>query len=236
MACAKVTGRELFGADAVPADALWLRVVRSPHARARFTLGDLAPLRAAAGRRADGRRRAVQRLRHLSRHQGPAGAGRRPGALSRRGGAWRWSASAPTVLAIRDAEVPIAWTPEPPLFGIDAAIAPDAPLVQADKPDNLLLDGGVRRGNAAEAFAGLRRGGRGHLRDRLRRARLYRARGRLGAARRRPHRDPCLDPDALHGPRRGRDRHAARGPRPCASCRPPAAAASAASSISRCSR
>ena len=33
----KVTGRDLFGADAVPADALWIRVVRSPHARARFT-------------------------------------------------------------------------------------------------------------------------------------------------------------------------------------------------------
>src|SRR5260370_15495603 len=42
---AQVTGRDLFGADAVPADALWLRVVRSPHARARFALGDLGPLR-----------------------------------------------------------------------------------------------------------------------------------------------------------------------------------------------
>jgi len=42
----KVTGRDRFGADAVPADALWIRVVRSPHARARFVLGDLAPLRA----------------------------------------------------------------------------------------------------------------------------------------------------------------------------------------------
>ena len=42
----KVTGRDLFGADAVPADALWIRVVRSPHARARFSVGDLAPLRA----------------------------------------------------------------------------------------------------------------------------------------------------------------------------------------------
>ena len=38
---AKVTGRDTFGADAVPADALWIRVVRSPHARARFALGDL---------------------------------------------------------------------------------------------------------------------------------------------------------------------------------------------------
>src|SRR6476469_2224376 len=42
---AKVTGRDVFGADGIPADALWIRVVRSPHARARFTLGDFAPLR-----------------------------------------------------------------------------------------------------------------------------------------------------------------------------------------------
>ena len=41
----KVTGRDLFGADAIPADALWIRIVRSPHARARFALGDLEPLR-----------------------------------------------------------------------------------------------------------------------------------------------------------------------------------------------
>src|SRR5258708_7332831 len=43
---AKVTGCDVFGADGIPADALWIRVVRSPHARARFILGDLAPLRA----------------------------------------------------------------------------------------------------------------------------------------------------------------------------------------------
>ena len=43
---AKVTGRECFGADAAPPAALWLRVIRSPHARARFALGDFEPVRA----------------------------------------------------------------------------------------------------------------------------------------------------------------------------------------------
>jgi aerobic-type carbon monoxide dehydrogenase small subunit (CoxS/CutS family) len=42
----KLRGTEIFAADAAPDDALWLRVSRSPHARARFSLGDLAPLRA----------------------------------------------------------------------------------------------------------------------------------------------------------------------------------------------
>ena len=41
----KVSGAAVYGADAAPADALWLRVVRSPHAHARFELGDFAPLK-----------------------------------------------------------------------------------------------------------------------------------------------------------------------------------------------
>ena len=39
---AKVTGAERFGADAIPEDALWLRVIRSPHASAEITLGDMS--------------------------------------------------------------------------------------------------------------------------------------------------------------------------------------------------
>ncbi|WP_431269528.1 molybdopterin cofactor-binding domain-containing protein [Dankookia sp. P2] len=41
---AKVTGADLFGADAAPAEALWLRAVRSPTPRARFGFGDWAPV------------------------------------------------------------------------------------------------------------------------------------------------------------------------------------------------
>src|SRR5947209_13802228 len=37
----KVTGRDLFGADAIPADSLFCRVVRSPHHYATFRLGDV---------------------------------------------------------------------------------------------------------------------------------------------------------------------------------------------------
>ena len=38
---AKITGAEKFGADQYPSDCLWLRTVRSPHARATFIVGDL---------------------------------------------------------------------------------------------------------------------------------------------------------------------------------------------------
>ncbi len=150
---AKVTGRDVFGADGIPADALWIRVVRSPYARARFVLGDLSPLR---------QRLAVV----LTASDVPFnGFGIYPdikdqpvladGVVRYRGEAvLALVGERAAVLSIRDDEVPIAWTVEPPVTGIDAAMAPDAPLVQADKPKNLLLDGGVRHGEVASAFAG----------------------------------------------------------------------------------
>ena len=150
---AKVTGRDAFGADAIPKDALWIRVVRSPHHRATFVLGDLGPL--------------CQRLTAvLTAADVPFnGFGIYPdikdqpvladGIVRYRGEAvMALVGERAAVMAIRDDEVPIAWTPEAPLFGVDAATAADAPLVQTDKPRNLLLEGGVKRGDAAGAFAG----------------------------------------------------------------------------------
>ncbi|MFZ5780766.1 MAG: molybdopterin-dependent oxidoreductase [Pseudomonadota bacterium] len=149
---AKVTGCDRFGADAVPADALWVRVVRSPHARARFVLGDLAPLRR--------RLSAVLTAADVPSN----GFGIYPdikdqpvladGVVRYRGEAvLALVGERDAVLAVADHDVPIAWTPEPPVIGIDAATAPDAPLVQENRPRNLLLEGGVRRGSVDEAFA-----------------------------------------------------------------------------------
>ena len=162
----------------------------------------------AARRGADGGRRAVERFRHLSRHQGPAGAGRRPGALSRRG------RRRPGRRARRRAGDPRRRRADHldagaagcrPRCRDGSRCAPGAGRQAAQSP------AGGRRETRQDgrSLRDLRRGGRGRVRDRLRRARLYRARGRLGRAGGRSHRNPCLDPDALHGPRRGGDRHAA---------------------------
>ena len=149
---AKVTGTDRFGADAVPPDALWIRVIRSPHARARFTVGDLGALRrrltavlTAAdvpfngfGIYPDIKDQPVL-ADGLVRYRGEA-------VLALVGGRQE-------VLAIRDQDLPIDWVPESPLLGVDAATAPGAPLVQADKPRNMLLKGGVLSGDPSKAFA-----------------------------------------------------------------------------------
>ncbi|HEY2875312.1 MAG TPA: molybdopterin cofactor-binding domain-containing protein [Reyranella sp.] len=148
----KVTGRDRFGADAVPADALWIRVVRSPHARARFIMGDLGPLRArlaAVLTAADVPFNGYGIYPHIKDQPVLA-----DGIVRYRGEAvLALVGTRADVLAIRDVQIPIDWAPERPLFGIDAATAPDAPLVQADKPRNLLLDGGVKHGHL-NGFAG----------------------------------------------------------------------------------
>ena len=188
----KVEGTERFGADHQPPDALWLRLVRSPHASARFTIGDLAPV--------------------LARHPGLVRiltAKDIPGANAF--GVFPATKDQP-VLA--DGIVRMRGDPVAALVGTREAVEafPDcrparrlrgparavrrrrprsptgAPAIHAGVPDNVLTRGcsGARRRRGGP------RAGRRHrlrrLRDRLRRARLYRARGRLRRARGRPRR------------------------------------------------
>ncbi len=150
---AKVTGQDKFGADAVPADALWVRVVRSPHARARFVLGDLAPLRrrlAAVFTAADVPSNGFGIYPDIKDQPVLA-----DGMVRYRGEAVvALVGERDVVHAIADGDVPIEWMPEAPVVGIDAATASGAPLVQEGRPRNLLLEGGVCRGRVDEAFAG----------------------------------------------------------------------------------
>jgi len=153
---AKLTGRENYGADAIPSDALWLRVARSPHHHASFELGDLAAFAAAHP--------GIARV--LCARDVPSnGFGIYPhikdqpvladGQVRFRGEAvLALVGTRAAVEAVAEAELPIRYTPLAPVMGIAAAQAVGAPLVQADKPGNLLLDGWVRKGDAAAAFAG----------------------------------------------------------------------------------
>jgi CO/xanthine dehydrogenase Mo-binding subunit/aerobic-type carbon monoxide dehydrogenase small subunit (CoxS/CutS family) len=151
----KVTGTDSFGADEAPADALWLRVVRSPHARARFTLGDLEAARARLGLHAILTHRDVPGLNGFGimpnlkdqpvlaegevRFRGEAVLG----LLGERA----------AVEAVRDAELPVIWEPLPALHGVEAATAEGAPQLHAHAPGNILVRGRLTSGDVAAAPA-----------------------------------------------------------------------------------
>jgi aldehyde oxidoreductase len=150
----KLTGAEIFGADDAPADALWLRAVRSPHARARFRLGDMEPVRQAwpglaavltaadvpvnrFGIYPDGKDQPVLAEGEV-RHRGEA--------VVALVGDWE------TIEALADVPLPIEWEPLEPV-SFEAARTGCAPALHAGLPDNVLVRGRVAKGSVEEAFA-----------------------------------------------------------------------------------
>jgi CO/xanthine dehydrogenase Mo-binding subunit/aerobic-type carbon monoxide dehydrogenase small subunit (CoxS/CutS family) len=153
---AKVTGGEVFGADRAPAGALWLRTIRSPHAKAHVTLGDFAPL--------------------LAKHPGLVGVitardvprngfGIFPDVKDQpvlAEGRVRFRGEAVlclvgerrAVLRIREDELPIQWAPETPQTEIDDALANCTDPIHASHPDNVLIRGRVVKGDVGAAVGG----------------------------------------------------------------------------------
>ena len=152
---AKVTGAEMFGADGIPAGALAVAVIRSPHHHARFAFGDLAA--------------------YAARHKGVVGvytAADIPG-VNRFGtipafadqpaladGLVRFRGEAVALVAgereaMRDLDLgafPVEWTPLPHVLEPDAARSAE-PLHESRK-GNLLTQGLVEHGDAEAALAG----------------------------------------------------------------------------------
>ena len=152
----KLTGAERYGADAVPEDALWLRIVRSPHDSARVVLGDLGAAAAA--------RPGIERV--LSATDVPYNRiGIYPdlrdqpvlaeGVVRYRGDpVAALVGTRAAVTALRDGDLPIRYEPLPAVHGLDEARALDAPLIHEGSPGNRLIEGGVERGDIREALAG----------------------------------------------------------------------------------
>ncbi len=150
----KLNGAESYGADAIPEDALWLRVVRSPHAFARFTLGDMAAFVAAhtgltcvlTAADAPENRYAIM----PGRKDQPVLA---EGLVRLRGeGVIALVGERATVEAIRDAEVPITYEPFKAMLDIASATAPGAFQLHDDRPGNILAEGRVKKGDIGTSF------------------------------------------------------------------------------------
>ncbi|MGQ0675024.1 MAG: molybdopterin-dependent oxidoreductase [Rhodospirillales bacterium] len=152
---AKLNGSERFGDDVAPPDALWLRAVRSPHARASFALGDFAPLHA--------KYPGLLRVFTARDVPGNNGYGIYPtvkdqpvfaeSAVRYRGEpVCALVGDRDAVMRIRDGELPIRWEPLPPVQGIAAATAPGAPALHAQYRDNVLIRGRLERGEVEAAL------------------------------------------------------------------------------------
>ncbi len=152
---AKLTGSEKFGADGFPGDCLWLRVVRSPHASATFTLGSFAELK---------RRYKGLALVLTAADVPHNGYGIYPDIKDQpvlADGRVRYRGDAVIALVgekaaiedIADDELPIEWSPRPPVLEPEAALAPGAPVLHDFRPDNVLIHGFLKKGDIAAGFA-----------------------------------------------------------------------------------
>jgi len=157
---ARVTGAAEYGADArAPAGdgpMLTVRAIRSPHARARFTIGDLAPLferhpglvRVLTAADVPGQNR--YGIYETGKDQ-PALA---EGAVRHRGEAVAALVGEEAVLdGIADAEVPIAWEPLDPLTDMRIAAMPGAPLLHDHAVGNVLIGGRLATGDVDAGLA-----------------------------------------------------------------------------------
>ena len=145
----KVTGRAVFGADGAPAGALRLRVVRSPHAHARFTLGDCAALHE--------RHPGLARILTADDVPGVNGFGiypevkdqpvLAPGVVRYRGEAmFALVGDADTLARLTDDRFPVGWEPLPAVSDPRDALTAGALPVNPDRPDNVLARGRVHAG------------------------------------------------------------------------------------------
>ena len=152
---AKVDGSERFGDDVAPEGALVIRVIRSPHPRAAFTLGDLDAYAARPGiaavlSAADVTGRNVFGVIPAFADQ-PVFAERE---ARFRGEAVAAVVGDAEVLAVFDpADFPVTWEPLPAVQTVPEALADVAPLLHPDRAGNVMTKGFVQCGDAEAALA-----------------------------------------------------------------------------------
>ncbi|MFZ1470494.1 MAG: molybdopterin cofactor-binding domain-containing protein [Paracoccaceae bacterium] len=149
---AKVAG-DIFGDDVAPEGALTVRAVRSPYPHADFSIGDLTAFATRPGVAAIFTAKDIPGRNAFSVIPPFAD---QP-AIAETPARFRGECVA--IVAYQpghDADLtgfPIVWSERPTLMTPAQAEAPDAPLIHADRPQNLLIAGRVQRGDAAAALA-----------------------------------------------------------------------------------
>jgi aldehyde oxidoreductase len=149
----RVDGTADYGADLFPIDSLWLRVIRSPHARARFRLGDLSALRRRPGltglfTAADVPENSFGIFPQVKDQPVLAEAHVR----FRGEAVLALVGEREAVIAIPDSAIPIEWMPEAPVTDIDVALTGETRLHDFAS-DNVLIRGRVVKGDVEKALA-----------------------------------------------------------------------------------
>lgn len=150
---AKVEGRDPFGADGIPHDALLLRAIRSSHHRARFSFGDLEAWRVAHP--------GVERILTAADVPGRNLHGVIPpfadqpvfavGETRFKGEAVAAVVGARGAIEALDLSTfPVQWEPMPHALVMADALAPDAPQLHDARPGNILVHGYVEKGDVEE--------------------------------------------------------------------------------------
>jgi CO/xanthine dehydrogenase Mo-binding subunit/aerobic-type carbon monoxide dehydrogenase small subunit (CoxS/CutS family) len=152
----KVTGAEVFGDDVAGPQTLDIRVLRSPHPRARFVLGDLDAFRQAHP--------GVVAVLTSADVPGRNAFGTIPGFIDQpvfADGEARFRGEAVAALvgprdmltdAILDA-FPVEWTPLEPALDIDTALSDAAAQLHAERAGNVMCRGFVACGDAEAALS-----------------------------------------------------------------------------------
>lgn len=152
----RVDGTARYGDDVCPPDALWLRVVRSPHAHARFAIGDVHGWRA--------RHPGVVAVLTAKDVPGVNRFGVIPGVQDQpvfADGVVRYRGEAVAAVVMEaaaerdfdDGDFPVEWEPLPPLTNPVDALAEGAPLLHEGRPNNVLVRGHVEKGDVERGLA-----------------------------------------------------------------------------------
>ncbi|MCA3562266.1 MAG: molybdopterin-dependent oxidoreductase [Aestuariivirga sp.] len=151
----KIAGTELYGADAIPDDALWVRAIRSPHHRAGFRFGDIGRFIAAHP--------GIVRILTAKDVPGRNIFGVIPPfadqpVFAEDEARFRGEAVAAVVgerHAIDTLDLsafPVTWEQRPSVLTIAAALDPAAPQLQRKRPGNILVRGHVETGDVEAAL------------------------------------------------------------------------------------
>ncbi len=152
----KVTGEEIYSADYTPEDSLWLRAIRSPHPRAKFTLAQPEKvLKIYPG---------IIKILTADDVTGNNGFGIYPHikdqpVLAKDHVRFRGEAvvaligERENVESVSEKDLGLTWEPLEAIRGCDAALSGKLEPVQSEIVDNILAEGFLKKNDVEKAFA-----------------------------------------------------------------------------------